>query len=195
MPKSQREAEAAVDEMFINRWSPIAFSSTPVERQRLESLFEAARWAPSSYNEQPWVFVYGDNEESLQKLRPLLVDGNRTWADKAPILLFVFAKKRFDKNGKENSCAEFDCGAATMSLILQGEKLGLKCHAMAGFHEDQAYEVLGVPAEDYKALCAIAIGEYGSIDEYPESLQQREDSLSSRKSFREFAYKGSMAKK
>ena len=186
-----RVADAPVDNLFIKRWSPLAFSKTPVTDSQVASIFEAARWSPSSYNEQPWLFVYANTPESLEKLRPLLVDGNRTWADTAPMLLFVFAKKRFAKNDKPNSCAHFDCGSATMSLILQAEKLGLKAHAMAGFHVDKAYEKLGVSKEDFDAVCAVAIGEYGNIAEYPEDLQSRESSVSSRNQVSTFAHLGS----
>src|SRR5208283_3204990 len=144
-----RITEAEVDPQFIERWSPRAFSSKPVSEKVLASLFEAARWAPSSSNEQPWLFLYANTEEDLQIFRPLLVDANRVWADKVPVLAFAIARRTFAKNGNPNRCAVFDTGAAWMSLALQAHKLGLYTHGMGGIHVDKVYEVLGVPKDQY----------------------------------------------
>src|SRR5437870_4918347 len=97
-----RIPEAEIDPMFIERWSPRAFDAKPVSDKILASLFEAARWSPSCFNEQPWLFLYANTEEDLQYFRPLLVDQNRAWADKVPVLVFAFAKRNFAYNGKPN---------------------------------------------------------------------------------------------
>ena len=189
---SGRTPDAHVDELFLRRWSPIAFSDRSVAANDLASLFEAARWAPSSYNEQPWRFVYADNEETLAKFRPLIMEGNRLWSDKAPVLLFVFAKRRLERTGRENLCAEFDTGAATLALSLQAVRLGLSTHAMAGVYYDKVYEALEVPEEEYQVICAMAIGYHDSEAELPPDLASRE-TLSSRKPTSEIAFLGSLA--
>jgi nitroreductase len=169
-----RTPDAEIDPSFVQRWSPRAFSSEPLEPALVHSLFEAARWAPSASNLQPWLFVYADTEESLAKVRPIVRDGNRRWADRAPLLVFVFARRHNPKTGEPNRLAVFDTGAAWMSLALQAGKLGLYTHAMGGIHQDRAYEILAVAPEEYESLCAIAIGKRGSRDELPEDLQARE---------------------
>src|SRR4051812_17943450 len=108
---------AKVDGLFIERWSPRAFSPEKVSPDDLAALFEAARWAPSSSNEQPWFFLYAATDEQLALFRPLLVDGNRVWADRAPVLAFLFARKfSRRKSDQANRWGEFDAGAAWMAL-------------------------------------------------------------------------------
>ena len=111
---NNRKTEVPIDPQFIDRWSPRAFSSKPVEKEKLLSIFEAARWSPSCFNEQPWLFLYATNEEDLKLFRSILVEKNQLWANKAPVLVYVFAKKFFAYNGKPNRWAEFDCGSAWM---------------------------------------------------------------------------------
>ena len=142
---------APIDEQFLSRWSPRAFKSDPLSTEQVASLFEAARWAPSCYNEQPWMFVYATNSNSEDHvcISSLLVDANRTWAEKAPVLGIAFARRRFTHNDKANRWAQFDSGAASLSLTLQASKMGLVTHFMGGIHEDQCYEALGVSKDDY----------------------------------------------
>lgn len=189
LPKNERQAGAPIDPEFLDRWSPRAFSSEPLTEAEVTSLFEAARWAPSSANEQPWLFVYATREEDLQRFRPLLVDANRVWADRAPLLAVVFARRTFRRNGAPNPWAAFDAGAAWMSLALQARKLGLYSHGMGGFHKDRAYEVLGVPQDEYEALAALAVGRYGDVGQLPEALREREKP-SDRKPLEEVAHQG-----
>ena len=169
-----RVSELPVDPQFLDRWSPRAFSPEPLTRTELQTLLEAARWAPSSFNEQPWLFVFAQSDEDLARFRPLLVDQNRLWADQAPVLVMIFARRHFVHNGKPNRHYMFDTGAAWMSLALQAGKLGLYAHAMAGFHQDRAYEVLGVPADRYEAVCAVAIGRHGDAGGLPPALAEKE---------------------
>ncbi len=171
---SRRVSELPVDPQFLDRWSPRAFSPQPLTRAEIQTLLEAARWAPSSYNEQPWLFIFAHNAEDLARFRPLLVDQNRVWADQAPVLVLIFARRHFTHNGKPNRHCMFDTGAAWMSLALQARKLGLYTHAMGGFHQDQAYEVLGVPADRFEAVCAVAIGRYGDVQQLPPALAEKE---------------------
>ena len=171
---NNRKIENNVSKMFINRWSPRAFSSETVEKAKLIALFEAARWAPSCYNDQPWMFVYADNEKELKPFQELLVPQNQVWANKAPVLAVIFARKRFTFNEKDNFWAEFDAGAAWMSLALQASELDLYAHGMAGFDRENACKVLGVPEEDYMAIAAIAIGYIGDKNDLPEQAAENE---------------------
>jgi len=167
-----REPEADVEPMFLERWSRRAFSSRPLSRASLATLFEAARWAPSSGNEQPWLFVYAHEPQDLARLRELLVPGNRVWADRAPVLALLFAR-RASSHGP-NRWAPFDAGAAWMALALQAHQLGLSAHAMGGFYEEKAYAALGVPESEYQAMAAIAIGYPGDPAGLPEAVRARE---------------------
>jgi len=186
---ANRETDAPIQSQFTERWSPRAFAAKPVSNEQLASLFEAARWAPSSSNEQPWMFLYANTEETLAYFRPLLVDANRRWADKAPVLMFVFARKAFAKNQKPNATANFDTGSAWMSLALQAHSMGLITHGMAGIHHERIYQELNVPKSDYEVLCAVALGYPGDATQLPEDLQAREIP-STRKPVSEFAICG-----
>jgi nitroreductase len=174
--------------MFVDRWSRRALSTKPLGQDTVRSLLEAARWAPSSGNSQPWLFVYADDEETLAAARPVLLDGNRRWADKAPLLLFAFARRSDDK-GRPLQSGPFDTGSAWMSLALEAHALGLTAHAMLGFHQDKSYEVFGVPSETYQVMAAIAVAWPGDAGELPEDLAAREQP-SSRKHVAEFAFRG-----
>jgi len=147
-----------LDKMFIERWSPYEFSQDELGMEEVGTLFEAARWSPSSYNEQPWRFVYAQNSRGRENFTNVLMEPNQVWASNAPLLILVFAKKHFSQNGKENLWAKFDTGAATMALILQAHKLGLQAHVMGGFHPDKAFEVSGMNADVYDAIAVIAVG-------------------------------------
>lgn len=182
---SSRAPHAEVDAVFVDRWSPRSFASERPTPEQVRSLFEAARWAPSASNVQPWLFVYANDEETLARARPLLRDGNRRWADRAPLLLFIFARRLNPKTGEPNRLAAFDTGAAWMALALQAVKLGLVAHAMGGVHRDRVNEELGLPAEEYEFLCGVAIGKRGAPELLPQDLQEREIP-SSRKPTSEF---------
>ncbi len=174
-PDNKRVTEAAIDKLFINRWSPRALDPSPIPQETLRTLFEAARWSPSCFNEQPWLFMYADTPELHTTYLEILAEGNRVWCKNAPVLAILFARRRFTHNNKPNSWAVFDCGAAWMSLTVQARLLGLYTHGMAGFSKESAYRLLGVPQEDYEAVCAIAIGRYGDPDTLPADLREREE--------------------
>ena len=169
-----RTPHAEVDPLFLDRWSPRSFLPDSLAAEQVRSLFEAARWAPSASNLQPWLFVYADDAESLSRARPLLRDNNRRWAERAPLLVFVFSRRQNPKTGEPNRLAAFDTGAAWMALALQAVKLGLVTHAMGGVHRDRVHEVLGVSNDDYDFLCGIAIGKRGPSEVLPEDLRARE---------------------
>lgn len=155
---NSRTPEVDIDPMFTDRWSPRSFAPEPLSDEELQSLFEAARWAPSCYNEQPWLFIYAVSEGDRQRFSKALVEQNRLWASRAPVLLFVVARLEFARNGKANRHGIFDAGAAWMSLALQARKRGLYAHAMAGFSVERAHEVLAVPRQGYEIMAAVAIG-------------------------------------
>lgn len=163
-----------VDSQFLDRWSPRAFAETPLTDVQLATLFEAARWAPSCYNEQPWLFLYAVSNEDRARFAEALVPANRVWAPRAPLLLFVLCRRRFRHNDQENRHASFDAGAAWLALALQARKLGLHAHAMAGFSRQKAFEILGVSAENYDIMAAVAVGYRSDKELLPEDVAARE---------------------
>jgi len=189
----QRATEAEVDPLFPQRWSPRSFLSDPVPGHQLQSLFEAARWAPSCNNEQPWMFIYATNRTDRDRFLGILNEQNRAWACNAPVLAFVLARKHFAKSGKENRHAGFDAGAAWMSLALQAVKLGLYAHAMAGFSLEKAYTILGVPKDHYDIIAAVAVGKKGDPAILPEELRSRE-SPNTRKPLANIAFQSGFPK-
>ncbi len=172
------------------RWSPVAFSDQALSEDKIAMLFEAARWAPSSFNEQPWRYLYASKEdkEGREKLESLLMPGNG-WAKNAGLLILSFAKKTFSKNGKENVHCMHDLGCATGYLVLQATELGLVSHQMAGFDREKSHAVLGVP-EDNMPGSMIAIGEPGDRAALTEELREREAAPRVRRDRKEFAFRG-----
>ena len=167
-----RVPEAQVAPMFVERWSTRAFDPTPLPEEQIQSLFEAARWAPSCFNEQPWHFVYASEGAGRERLLSLLNDWNRGWAQHAPVIAFVAARRSFKKNSKPNRWAAFDTGAAWMALALEARSLGLYTHAMGGVDFEQAYKTLDLDPEHYDVLCAVAIGRRGDPSELSSELQE-----------------------
>ena len=171
---NNRVPDAPVNPMFLDRWSPRAFDPTPLPEEDVATLFEAARWAPSCFNEQPWLFVYGTSEKEKETFLEILVEKNRLWAHNAPVLAILFAKKTFAHGGRPNRWAGLDCGAAWVSLAFQARMMGLYAHGMAGFSQAKAYELLNVPEEEYEAMCAIAMGAYGDRDALSPEVKEME---------------------
>jgi nitroreductase len=184
---SIRTPDSAVDDLFVSRWSRRSFSDRPVTRETLQTLFEAARWAPSASNAQPWLFVYHDDAESLATARALLNPNNQRWAAKAPVLIFVFARRTNPETGKPLRTGGFDTGAAWLSLALQAHKLGLVTRAMGGINHDGTYEAFGVPREDYESMAAVALGYPGRKEDLPPDIAERE-SPTTRKPVSSFAF-------
>ncbi len=172
---NKREAKhPALNKIFIERWSPRAFKEDKLTQEQIDTLFEAAHWAPSCFNAQPWYFVYASTDEALNKLRPVMVEQNQVWANKAPLLILVFARKKFEYNGKDNAQAQFDSGSAWMSLALQAHSMGLITHAMAGFSNEKAYAVTGLSPDEFTPMCVIAVGYHGNTEDLAPSFQEKE---------------------
>ncbi len=168
-----RQADAAVDALFTGRWSPRSYLSEPLGEDETASLFEAARWSPSASNRQPWLFLYETDGPERALFDSILLEGNRVWAQQAPLLMFLFARVR-TAEGKKIGTAAFDCGAAWMSLALQARLLGLYTHGMAGIDRAAAHEKLGVDDQDFSVMCAIAAGRIGPRDALPEDYRKIE---------------------
>jgi nitroreductase len=164
-------------------------SGVEIDPETLMSLFEAARWAPSSFNNQPWRFIYARRgTPHWEKFFDLLVDQNKSWAKNAGVLMVVVSKMTFDHNGKPARTHSFDAGAAWENLALQGTAMGLVVHAMQGFSYDRAKEELGVP-DDHQVEAMIAVGRPGRKEDLPPELQEREVP-SPRKSLEETVFEG-----
>ena len=184
-----RSPEVPVDPIFLERWSRRAFSSEAIPAALVASLFEAARWAPSASNAQPWLFIFNDDQETLARARPLLNERNRLWAERAPLLVFVFARRAHPETGRPLRTGTFDTGAAWFSLALQAHKLGLVSRAMGGIDHEAAYQVLGVPRDLYESMAAVAVGYPGARADLPPEVAEREIP-SVRRSAQTFAFKG-----
>lgn len=178
-----------LDNNFLMRWSPRSFDPTPLLENDILTLFEAARWSPSCFNEQPWLFLYAKSEKDKILFQEILNESNQVWANNAPVLVAVFSKRHFEKNGKENRWSEFDCGAAWMSLTLQALKLGIYCHGMAGYDPEKAYKTCKVDPKKYNSVCMIALGKKASPDKLSEPLKSREIP-SDRNELKNVAYEG-----
>lgn len=187
-PKNLRQAGASVESMFIERWSSKAFADKQLSDEEIASLFEAAHWAPSSGNKQPWVFVYATDGTDRERFNKVLDEGNARYAPKAPLLILVFART-VDADGRNQRTAQFDTGAAWMSLAMQANRMGLNTRAMGGIDCDLAYEVTGVPSESFESICAITVGYRGTDDDlHPRMVE--ENHANDRKSVSEIAFKG-----
>jgi nitroreductase len=169
-----RVPEVHIDSMFIDRWSPRSFLPEPLRPEEVLALFEAARWAPSASNEQPWLFIYAVGEEDRRRFAATLVEWNRRWASSAPLLGYVLARRNLADKDRPNPTALFDAGAAWMSLALQAQRLGLHAHGMGGFDRAKAIAALGVPADRYEIIAAFAVGRRGDPADLPEDLRERE---------------------
>jgi len=184
--------EADVDPMFPGRWSPRSFSPEPVDHAVLRSLFEAARWAPSSANEQPWLFVYAVSPEDRARFAEGLLEMNRAWASHAPVLVYLLTRRRVAQGawaGQPNPMASFDAGAAWMSFALQAHLRGLSAHAMGGIDRAKVASLIRVPTEEYEIHVAIAVGYRGDPAVLPEPMAARERP-SERRPLREVAVEG-----
>ena len=183
-----RKPENDVHEIFINRWSPRAMSGEEIGEAMLKTLFEAARWAPSSNNNQPWRFIYARrNTPYWNTFFGLMNEGNQIWAKNAAVLIVVISKTTFD-SGKPARTHSYDAGAAWVSLALQGSLKNLVVHGMQGFDYDRAKKELQVP-DDYSVEAMIAIGRHGKKEDLPDYQQEREFP-STRKSIAEIAMEG-----
>lgn len=185
------QPEFQIHELFIRRWSPRAFDERLVAAATLKTLFEAARWAPSSNNEQPWRFIVAskNHEVDWNRLFNCLAAGNQQWAVRAPVLMLSVASMHFEDDGKPNRHALHDMGLATENLVLQATASGLVAHQMAGFDVEKARADLRIPA-GYEPVAMIAIGYPGNPDILPERLRERELGPRSRRPIGEWTFGG-----
>ncbi len=191
MPADDAQPPQNLDQNIQNRRSLRSFADRPVSADTLRKLFEAARWAASCFNEQPWRFVYATRGEAaeFESLLQCMGEFNQVWAKEAPVLLLTLAAKRFAKNDKENRHAEHDLGLAMGNLSLQATSLGLHVHEMAGFDPEKAMRELKVP-DDYTAVTMATIGYPGSPEQLSEALQAKESAPRSRKALSEIVFRG-----
>jgi len=185
----KRKALYNVNHIFIDRWSPRAMSGQPISKEQLMTLFEAARWAPSSYNGQPWRFIYALRDTThWNKLFNLMVPFNQDWTKNASALVLIISKKTFDYNNKQARTHSFDTGAAWMSLALQGSMMGLVVHGMEGFDYDKARTEYNIPA-DYDIEAMFAVGMPGRVEDLSPELAKREE-ISDRRPQSDFTFEG-----
>jgi nitroreductase len=175
--------------VVLERWSPLSFDSREVKPDDLKRVFEAARWAPSSYNEQPWRFIVGQHgSDTFQRIVSTLTAGNQAWATRAPALILSVAKRTFSRNNAPNHHALFDLGAASAMITLQATALGLATHQMAGFDHDVARKILEIP-EDCAMGSVMALGYQADPSALPnEKLIASETGQRTRKSLREVVF-------
>ncbi len=169
-----RKSDYSIHPLILCRWSPRSMSEKEMSHEELLCLFEAARWAPSSYNNQPWRFLYAKrNTAHWDKFFNLMVPFNQSWAKNAACLVVIISKKTFDHNGKPCDTHSFDTGAAWMSLALEGTHKGYVVHGMQGFDYAKAKTVLNIP-DDYQVEAMVAIGKPDSRERLPKDMQDNE---------------------
>lgn len=171
---NSRTTKYDIDNKFLERHSPRAMSGVAISKEELLTLFEAARWAPSSFNAQPWRFIYAMRETSeFETLFSLLVDFNKDWCKNAGVLIVTISKKTSGSRDLPNITHSFDTGAAWENLALQASSMNLVAHGMSGFDYKMAKEKLGIP-ENYNVEMMIAIGKHGKIEDLPEAMRAGE---------------------
>jgi nitroreductase len=189
---TQRAAtDHPIHDLLATRWSPYAFADRPVSRDDLLSLFEAARWAPSSYNEQPWSYLVATREDPAELARMLscMVEGNQAWARAAPVLAIGCTRLTFARDGRPNAAALHDLGLASASLVLEATARGLAVHQMIGIYPDRVRELYQVPPE-VQPLTGLAIGYAGDPAALPENLRARDAARRPRKPLDAFVFAG-----
>jgi len=193
--KKTAVTSAPIHSLIGERWSPRAFADRPVEAEKLRSLFEAARWAASSYNGQPWFFIVAtkDHPEDYKRVLDCFIEFNQGWAKNAPVLALSVAKLKFEHNGELNRHAFHDVGQAVATLALQAEAHGLAVHQMAGIMPEKARELFAIP-EGYEAVAGIAIGYQGEAHTLPDQLKERELAPRERKALDSFVFAGKWGK-
>jgi nitroreductase len=183
----EKEATAGIHELLARRWSPKAFLPRAVEPAKLAQLFEAARWAPSSYNAQPWSFIVatGEDADGYNRMLSTLMDVNRQWARQAPVLILAVAKLDYNHVARANRHAFYDLGQAVANLIVQATALDLRVHQMGGFDPNAAREAFAIPA-GYEPVAVLALG----YNDAP----MPEQSARTRKPLTDFVFSGTWGK-
>ena len=188
-----RKSDYSIHPIILNRWSPRSMTGDQISDQELMALFDAARWSPSSYNNQPWRFLYAKRDTASWPLFfNLMVEGNQSWAKDAAVLVLAISSKNFDHNNKPCRTHSFDTGAAWMAMALEAAWRGYVIHGMEGFDFEKAKRDLNIP-DDYQVEALIAIGKRAPITHLPPELQKRE-APSTRKNIEEIAIEGKFKK-
>ena len=189
--QKQASPDHLIHELLVRRWSPYGFADRLVADDDLRSLFEAARWAPSSYNEQPWSYIVATkaNPEEFERLLSCLVEGNQAWAKAVPVLALGCTSLNFVRNGKPNAAAVHDLGLASLSLVLEATARGLFVHQMIGILPERAREMYHIP-EDVQPKTGLAIGYVADPNSLVDPYKQRDLAPRSRKHLGEFVFGG-----
>lgn len=189
MFKTNRKTDYPVLELILNRWSARSFSTEPISDLELMTIFDAARWAQNSFDNQPWRFIYARHgSDHWQKLVNLLVPANKVWAQHARVLVLVISKKTFDYNESPSRTHSFDTGAACQNMALQAAYLDIVCHGMEGFDYEAAKTVFNI-SDIYQVEAMFALGKLGDKKDLPEKLQVRENP-SNRKPLTQVVFEG-----
>ena len=184
-----RKSTYPINPLILNRWSPRSMTGEELDNEEIMSLFEAARWAPSSFNNQPWRFIYAKrNTEHWDRLFNLLAEANKTWAKNSALLVVVISRKNFEYNEKPARTHQFDAGSAWENLALEAFSRGIVAHGMQGFDYDKARIDLEIPA-DFEVMAMIAIGKKGPAKSLPPELQEKEK-LTDRKPLKDIVMEG-----
>ncbi len=186
---TNRKPDYDINPLISNRWSPRAMSGETIADEELMTLFEAARWAPSSYNNQPWRFIYAKRDtQHWDTIFNLMVEFNQSWAKNAAVLILAISKKTFDHNNQPSITHSFDTGSAWENIALQAETMGLVAHGMQGFDYEKAKKDLEVP-DSYAVEAMIVIGKKGGKESLSKELQEKE-TPSQRKPLKEIVMAG-----
>lgn len=188
-----RRAAHDIDPIYVNRWSPRSFMDKEVPEDIIHSVFEAARWAPSAANIQPWRFVMARKQKDREKFLSFIYERNVAWCNKAPVLVAVISKNDSEFTKGYNPTHAFDTGTAWGYLALEAFRKGLITHAMGGFDREKAKEVLNIP-KNYTVHAIVALGYKGEKDSLAEQFRDREKP-STRKEVQEFMFEGEFAEK
>ena len=189
--------QTPIHEIIANRWSPRAYDANKsVSQEQVTALLEAARWAPSCFGDQPWRFIVWNKAQDAaawQQAFDCIVPNNQTWVKDAPVLLLICADTLFSHNQTPNKWAQYDTGAAALSLCLQATSMGLVTHQMGGFNSDKTRETFAIP-EQYTPIAMLAVGYEGDANTLPDDLKARELAERKRKALGELFFKGSWGK-
>jgi len=189
--EKEAKPDVPVLDLIAKRWSPYGFDPRPMERADITALFEAARWAPSSFNEQPWRFIVASREDAraFETVLSCLKEGNQKWAQKASVLALSVAQMHFTRNDKPNRVATHDIGLAVGNLVMEATARGLAVHQMAGILLDKVREVFEVP-EGFEPVTGLAIGYAADPDTLPDELREKDLKQRTRKPLGEFVFTG-----
>jgi nitroreductase len=195
MADKKASPDHPIHHLLAERWSPYAFDSRPVASADMCSLFEAARWAPSSYNEQPWTYLVAtrDDKDEFERLLSCLAEGNQAWAKAAPVLALGVVALKSARNNNDNRAAVHDLGLASGNLLVEATARGLLVHQMIGILPDKARELYQIPPQS-EAWTGLAIGYKGDPSKLPEALKQRDLSPRQRKKLDQFVFSGKWGK-